>query len=427
MQTIDDPGAALAVLHDPAFVVPPVPAATHGIAWLRSAVGRFSDGDAYTRRRALSESLLSTVDPAALRDAAASSPHLHPVQLLCTALGLPSSSRTTLATVRVVAAAYHPGTGDEPAADEAVRALVDLCGGTPDETTAARIGLLVQACDATAALIARARATSLEAALRDTPPVPATKRMATRPATLTARHPDPADSSGTRAEPGNRTAAAEPADRARPEARVEPGGRPGARVGLEGCPEGHVGLEGCPEGHVGPGSRTAVAEPADRDRPEVRVEPGGRLGARVGLEGRPEGHVGPGSRTAAAEPADRDRPEVRVEPGGRLGARVGLDGRPEGHVGLGDRFEVRVGPDGRPGVHVAPGERSGVHVAPGERSGTRDEAGRIRVEAGEVVRVSLRGIPFGAGPRRCPGRAHAIAIAEGALSAAASEHPGGGR
>ncbi|MGI5177765.1 hypothetical protein ACQEVZ_15685 [Dactylosporangium sp. CA-152071] len=305
MQTIDDPGAALAVLHDPAFVVPPVPAATHGIAWLRSAVGRFSDGDAYTRRRALSESLLSTVDPAALRDAAASSPHLHPVQLLCTALGLPSSSRTTLATVRVVAAAYHPDTGDEPAADEAVRALVDLCGGVPDETTAARIGLLVQACDATAALIARARAKGLEAALRDTPPVPATKRMATRPVTLTAGHPDLVDPSGTLAEPGN--------------------------------------------------------------------------------------------RTAAADPADRDRPEVRVEPGGRPG--------------------VRVGPDGRPGVHVEPGERSG----------TRDEAGHIRVEAGEVVRVSLQGIPFGAGPRRCPGRAHAIAIAEGALSASASENPGGGR
>ncbi|MFF5234487.1 hypothetical protein [Dactylosporangium sp. NPDC000521] len=337
MQTIDDPGAALAVLHDPAFVVPPVPAATHGIAWLRSAVGRFSGGDAYTRRRALSESLLSTVDLAALRDAAASSPYLHPVQLLCTALGLPSSSRTTLAAVRTVAAAYHPGTGDEPAADEAVRELVDLCGGTPDEATAARIGLLVQACDATATLIARARATSLEAALRDDPPVPATKRIATRPVTLPPGHPEPAGLPGVRSEPDNRTDARSELDN-RTDAHVEPGNRTGVRVELD-------------------------------DRPRTRVEPDDLL-------------------------------EVRVEPAGRSGTRV----EP------GDRFEVRVEPDGPPESRVEAGGRGGVHV-----------------EAGEVVRISLRGIPFGAGPRRCPGRAHALAIAEGAVSASVSGNPGGGR
>jgi hypothetical protein len=192
MQMIDDPGDALAVLHDPGFVVPPVPAATHGVAWLRANVGRFSGGEAYTRRRALSESTLSTVDPAALRDAAASSPHAHPVQLLAAALGLDSSARTIVDAVRVVAAAYQPGTGDEAAADAAVRTLIDTCGGTADEVTAARIGLLVQACDATAALIEGARTAGLEAVLRDTPPVRATKRMATRPADLT----------GTRVEAG---------------------------------------------------------------------------------------------------------------------------------------------------------------------------------------------------------------------------------
>ena len=181
MQTIDDPGDALAVLHDPGFVVPPVPAATHGIAWLRATVGRFSAGEAYTRRRAISESLLSTVDPRALREAASSSPHVHPVQHLATALGLDSSAGT-IAAVRTVAAAYQPGTGDEAAADVAVRSLVDTFGGTLDEATAARIGVLVQACAATATLIDRARAADLETALRDTPPVPATKRMATRPA-----------------------------------------------------------------------------------------------------------------------------------------------------------------------------------------------------------------------------------------------------
>jgi cytochrome P450 len=40
--------------------------------------------------------------------------------------------------------------------------------------------------------------------------------------------------------------------------------------------------------------------------------------------------------------------------------------------------------------------------------------GGVAVEAGEVVLVSLAGgLAFGAGPRRCPGRAHALALAEG--------------
>ena len=36
---------------------------------------------------------------------------------------------------------------------------------------------------------------------------------------------------------------------------------------------------------------------------------------------------------------------------------------------------------------------------------------------GETVTVPLEGIPFGAGPRRCPGVAHARALAEGVLAA----------
>jgi hypothetical protein len=192
MQMIDDLGDALAVLHDPAFVVPPVPAATHGIAWLRATVGRFSTGEAHRRRRGLSESLLAMADPEVLRAAAASSPYAHPVQHLAAALGLDSSPRT-IDAVRAAAAAYQPGTGDEAAADTAVRALIDTFGGTPDEATAARIGVLVQACDATAALIEQARATGLETTLRDTPPVPATKRMATRPADLSGVHVETGD------------------------------------------------------------------------------------------------------------------------------------------------------------------------------------------------------------------------------------------
>ena len=36
---------------------------------------------------------------------------------------------------------------------------------------------------------------------------------------------------------------------------------------------------------------------------------------------------------------------------------------------------------------------------------------------GETVTVPLDGIPFGEGPRRCPGVAHARALAEGVLAA----------
>jgi hypothetical protein len=39
------------------------------------------------------------------------------------------------------------------------------------------------------------------------------------------------------------------------------------------------------------------------------------------------------------------------------------------------------------------------------------------VAAGDIVRVSLAGgVAFGAGPRRCPGRTHALALVDGALA-----------
>ena len=40
---------------------------------------------------------------------------------------------------------------------------------------------------------------------------------------------------------------------------------------------------------------------------------------------------------------------------------------------------------------------------------------------GEVVRVPLDGTPFGAGPRRCPGEAHARALATGVVEGARGE------
>jgi hypothetical protein len=67
--------------------------------------------------------------------------------------------------VRAVAAAYQPGT-DAPGADEALRRLLDRLPAAGEEEMAQHVALLVQACEATAALIRG-----------DDPPVPSTKRL----------------------------------------------------------------------------------------------------------------------------------------------------------------------------------------------------------------------------------------------------------
>ena len=169
--------AALAVLSDPAFVVPPVPPASRGIGWLRATVGRFSGGAEHRRRRALSVAVLDAIPVDALRSCGP----VHPVAALARAMGV---EKSIVDLVHDVAQAYLPGTGDEPRADEAVERLVAVFGGVFDEPTAARIGVLVQACNATAALIERARHRPVDEVLRDDPPVPATKRQATVATTL---------------------------------------------------------------------------------------------------------------------------------------------------------------------------------------------------------------------------------------------------
>jgi hypothetical protein len=70
-----------------------------------------------------------------------------------------------------------------PDLDAAVGRLVRACGGTWDEATAARMGLLVQACAATTALVRNAlrrdepAETIVADTLRDDPPVPVTRRI----------------------------------------------------------------------------------------------------------------------------------------------------------------------------------------------------------------------------------------------------------
>jgi cytochrome P450 len=188
-----------AVLADPRFVPPPVaadqPAGTMG--WLRAHVPRFSSGAEHGRRRALSVGQLAELSPAVLRrDAHARTTAVlggEPIDLMArVARPLPVEllAGVPAELVAPVARAYQPGTGDGPDADAAVARLVAAFGGAADEATASRIGLLVQAFDATAGLIGNAAAAMLrghladpvEAILAETlrhdPPVRATSRLA---------------------------------------------------------------------------------------------------------------------------------------------------------------------------------------------------------------------------------------------------------
>jgi 2-methylisocitrate lyase-like PEP mutase family enzyme len=145
------------VLSDSSYVVPPVPEASAGVAWLRASVARFSEGADHVRRRELVARVLDGVDPGSLRRAG------EPVAVLAEAMGLP---RSVASDVAVVASCYQPHVAVTAEADAAVGRLVAACGGAWDEETANRIGVLVQASGATRALIAGVE-----------PPVPVTRRV----------------------------------------------------------------------------------------------------------------------------------------------------------------------------------------------------------------------------------------------------------
>jgi cytochrome P450 len=164
-----------AALADPRLVVPPAGAggAAGTLRWLRATVSRFCSGTDRARRRAAVERELDRTEPDALRAAAreralallsgdgpldvmAELARPVPLAVLGVALGVPEDELPALADdVSVVAAAYFPGiTAEQEAlADAAVRRLAGLLGPEPDEAAASRIGLLVQACEATAGLI----------------------------------------------------------------------------------------------------------------------------------------------------------------------------------------------------------------------------------------------------------------------------------
>ncbi|GAA3456842.1 hypothetical protein [Dactylosporangium matsuzakiense] len=153
------------------YPVPEAEPAARGIGWLRASVSRFANGEVHARRRAIVEEIVAGIDPDGLRRAYDG----HPVAPLARALGVAERVIPgVVADVRVAAAAYQTG---DAAADAAVDRLVAVFGGGYDERTAAHIQVLVQACDATATLIERARTRTVDEVLRTDPPVAATRRV----------------------------------------------------------------------------------------------------------------------------------------------------------------------------------------------------------------------------------------------------------
>jgi hypothetical protein len=148
--------AVQAILADPRFVPPPAPPAgpVGTMAWLRASVARFTAGAEHARLRAIVEAELARLNPEVLRTQAADSevdPRYIPVAVLASALGIVDVDAAVTA-VRAVAAAYQGVY--EVAPDSAVAHLVSALPDADPDVTANRIGILVQACDATAALIA---------------------------------------------------------------------------------------------------------------------------------------------------------------------------------------------------------------------------------------------------------------------------------
>ena len=151
------------------------------MAWLRATVARFAHGAVHARRRAYVEAELARVDVEELRRLAAGllgDDRTRVLRALAPAMGLPELDDAAVAALCVVADNYFGG--DDPAADEAVGLLLPLMQTSDPEQAANRVGILVQACDATATLIASARGGSgdVHATIRSTPPVQVMRRVA---------------------------------------------------------------------------------------------------------------------------------------------------------------------------------------------------------------------------------------------------------
>jgi hypothetical protein len=160
--------------------LPATPGPPGSLGWLRNSAARFSSGGPHARRRALVLDELRDVDPEALFQAAATSPSTDTrrqvVETLAAAMNLPDPPAIAEA---VAVIAPHWFDGSDADADRAAALLVRRLGGA-NEAVANRIGLLVQACDATAGLIdnARRHAGDLATTLKTDPPVRVMRRTA---------------------------------------------------------------------------------------------------------------------------------------------------------------------------------------------------------------------------------------------------------
>ncbi len=213
---IEDASQVRAILADPAFVVAPAPEVPEDeagtLAWLRARVARFCDGDVHDRRRALAERELASLDPARLRAAASARTRGElatmgkepfdamtlarsvPVAVLAAELGL-AGDAVDKATHAVLAAASGYPNPDQagPDADARIGYLVTVIGPADDpEALANRIGLLMQACDATAGLIGNALVTAFAAAEEDTADEVIAQTLRDNPPVLRTRRLDPA-------------------------------------------------------------------------------------------------------------------------------------------------------------------------------------------------------------------------------------------
>jgi cytochrome P450 len=170
---------ASAVLADPGFAVHDwsTTGPVGSIEWLRSSVSRFTNGSEHQLRRARVCGVLAELPPEVLREEAharslavlenaksrgqidvmADLARRIPMEVLADRLGFADADRAVDAVV-VTAAAYFPGAGaaQERAADLSTAELVSLLEPADEELIAAKIAVIVQGCDATAALIGKA-------------------------------------------------------------------------------------------------------------------------------------------------------------------------------------------------------------------------------------------------------------------------------
>jgi cytochrome P450 len=179
-RVITEHDEAVAILADPGYQVPAAPAVPDGevgtLAWLRASVGRFSEGADHDRRRSLAQDDLARMDVIRLRHEAAAATAANlvvnnnngrpfdvmrlarrvPVAVLAAELGM-ADVRVVDAAIAVSACYLNPDQAG-PDADDSVAVLLDAL--RPDligaELAASRIGLLLQACEATAGLIGNA-------------------------------------------------------------------------------------------------------------------------------------------------------------------------------------------------------------------------------------------------------------------------------